>query len=54
MKEKVFFAHANGFPSEVYKDLLKRLPEFDITIFLNWAMEAIKYQAHGKILCPKS
>ena len=31
MKEKVFFAHANGFPTEVYKDLFKRLPQLDIS-----------------------
>ena len=31
MKEKVFFAHANGFPAEVYKDLFKRLPQLDIS-----------------------
>lgn len=31
MKEKVFFAHANGFPAEVYNDLFKRLPQLDIS-----------------------
>lgn len=30
MKEKIFFAHANGFPAEVYTDLFNRLPQFDI------------------------
>ena len=31
MKEKIFFAHANGFPAEVYSDLFNRLPHFDIS-----------------------
>ena len=31
MKEHIFFAHANGFPAEVYNDLFQRLPQFDIS-----------------------
>ena len=30
MNEKIFFAHANGFPSEVYGDLFEGLKDFDI------------------------
>ena len=30
MKEKVFFAHANGFPAEVYSDLFVQLKEYEV------------------------
>jgi pimeloyl-ACP methyl ester carboxylesterase len=30
MKEKIFFAHANGFPAEVYGDLFSRIPNYEI------------------------
>lgn len=40
MKEKIFFAHANGFPAEVYGELFKQIPEFDI--------DYIPVLGHGK------
>jgi len=40
MNEKIFFAHANGFPSEVYSDLFEDLKGFDI--------DYIPMLAHGK------
>ena len=40
MKEKVFFAHANGFPAEVYKDLFVQLK--------NYQVDYIPLLAHGK------
>jgi pimeloyl-ACP methyl ester carboxylesterase len=40
MKEKIFFAHANGFPAEVYSDLFSMLPNFQI--------DYIPLLAHGK------
>lgn len=30
MNEKIFFAHANGFPSEVYSHLFKQLKDIDV------------------------
>ena len=46
MKEKIFFAHANGFPAEVYTDLFKHLPQFDISY--------ISKLAHGKFTLKNS
>lgn len=40
MKERVFFAHANGFPAEVYGDLFSKLPNYEI--------DYIPMLAHGK------
>ena len=40
MNEKIFFAHANGFPAEVYGDLFKQLSSLDI--------DYIPVLAHGK------
>ena len=46
MNEKIFFAHANGFPSEVYSDLFEDLKGFDIGY--------IPMLAHGKHQIKKS
>ncbi len=40
MKEKIFFAHANGFPAEVYGDLFTKLPDYEI--------DYIPVLAHGE------
>lgn len=40
MKENIFFAHANGFPAEVYNDLFEQLPQLNISY--------ISKLAHGK------
>jgi len=40
MNEKIFFAHANGFPAEVYGDLFEQLSNLDI--------DYIPMLAHGK------
>ena len=40
MKEKVFFAHANGFPAEVYGDLFSKLPDYEF--------DYIPVLAHGE------
>ncbi len=40
MKEKIFFAHANGFPAEVYGDLLTKLPDYEF--------DYIPLLAHGE------
>ena len=40
MKEKIFFAHANGFPAEVYGDLFSKLPDYDF--------DYIPLLAHGE------
>ena len=40
MNEKIFFAHANGFPAEVYGELFKQFPEFNINY--------ISMLGHGK------
>lgn len=40
MNEKIFFAHANGFPSEVYSHLFEHLKDYDI--------DYIPMLGHGK------
>ena len=40
MNEKIFFAHANGFPAEVYGDLFEQLSNLDV--------DYIPMLAHGK------
>jgi len=40
MKEKIFFAHANGFPAEVYSDLFSKLPDYEF--------DYIPVLAHGE------
>lgn len=40
MKNKIFFAHANGFPAEVYGDLFSKLP--------NYEFDYIPLLAHGE------
>ena len=53
MKEKVFFAHANGFPAEVYKDLFKRLPQFDISYISKLGHGRYKIISSWKDLVPE-
>ncbi len=46
MKEKIFFAHANGFPAEVYGELFEELNDYEI--------KYIPILAHGKYPLKKS
>lgn len=53
MKEKIFFAHANGFPSEVYTDLFERLPQFDIGYISKLGHGSYKITSSWKDLVPE-
>ena len=53
MNEKVFFAHANGFPAEVYKDLFIRLPQFDISYISKLGHGSYKITSSWKDLVPE-
>ena len=53
MKEKIFFAHANGFPAEVYSDLFKRLPQFDISYISKLGHGSYKISSSWKDLVPE-
>lgn len=53
MKEKVFFAHANGFPAEVYSDLFKRLSQFDISYISKLGHGGYKIRSSWKDLVPE-
>ena len=53
MKEKIFFAHANGFPAEVYNDLFQRLPQFDISYISKLAHGSYTLKSSWKDITPE-